>query len=231
MQKIRVFLADDQALIREGIKYILNVQENMEVVGDAQNGQQAVEGIAATQPDVVLMDIRMPGLDGIVATRAALVHNPDLKIVVLTTFNQLDHVVDAIRAGAIGFLLKDAEASEIIEGVRAASRGEAFFRTEHAGLAMTTAIKSVSTVMAEDPNPAPQSDDEGSLQDYVESMTDRELDVLQELAYGRRNNEIARNLHISEGTVKTHIHHILDKLGVQDRTQAVILALRRGMVD
>ena len=140
-------------------------------------------------------------------------------------------VVDAIRAGAIGFLLKDAEASEIIEGVRAASRGEAFFRTEHAGLAMTTAIKSVSTDMAENPNSAPQSSDEVGLQDYVESMTERELDVLQEMAYGRRNSEIARNLHISEGTVKTHIHHILDKLGVENRTQAVILALRRGMVD
>ncbi len=235
LSKIRVFLAEDQALVRDGIKYILNVQEDMEIVGEAPNGQKAVEGILETQPDVVLMDIRMPDLDGIAATREALAHNPDLKIVVLTTFNQLNHVIDAIRAGAVGFLLKDAEVSEILEGVRAASRGEAFFRTEHAGQAMITAVKAGRNIgngshgeNGEDDETNEQED--GGNSSPMESMTERELDVLQEMAYGRRNNEIARKLHVSEGTVKTHVHHILDKLGVEDRTQAVVLALRRGLV-
>lgn len=205
-------------MIREGIKYILNVQPDIEVVGEAANGQLAIEGIRATQPDVVLMDIRMPVLDGIAATREALAINPNLKIVVLTTFDLLDHVVDAIRAGAVGFLLKDAEAVETIEGVRSAARGEAFFRTEHASRAMTQAVR-----VGVD-NAPPLRDP------LAESLTDRELDVLQELAYGRKNNEIADTLHVSEGTVKTHIHHILQKLGVEDRTQAVVLALRSGLV-
>ncbi|QQE80024.1 response regulator transcription factor [Alicyclobacillus sp. SO9] len=238
MRKIRVFIADDQALVREGIKYILDVQEDMEVVAEAENGRLAVDGIVQTNPDVVLMDIRMPDMDGISATREVLAQNESLKVVVLTTFNELTHVVDAIRAGAVGFLLKDAEPDDLIEGVRAANRGEAFFRTEHASRAMTTAVKTsphTEPVYGDAVQPDTETGNR-SLEAATtktgpsERITERELDVLQEMAYGRRNSEIARNLHVSEGTVKTHIHHILDKLGVEDRTQAVVLALRQGLV-
>ena len=217
---IRIMLAEDQPIIRQGLRYIIDAQPNMRVVGEAADGDESVQIAIRATPDLVLMDIRMPGLNGIEATRRILLALPQTKVILLTTFDIQEYVLDGIRAGAVGYLLKDAETKVLLEGIRAAYLGAVIYRSNTSAGALAQAIQ------PRDSRP-PLTD---SAQILLEPLTQREHEVLQHMALGRRNAEIADLLCVSEGTVKTHVHSILQKFGVDDRTQAVVIALRRGIV-
>ncbi|GAA4711615.1 response regulator [Brevibacillus fulvus] len=221
-RKIRVMLADDQTMIRQGLGYVIQVQSDMEVVGEAADGQEAIELAGKLCPDVILMDVQMPKCSGIEATREILKTLPQTKILILTTFDVQNYVVDGIRAGAVGYMLKDADSQEMLELIRRAYQGEALFHTATAAKALAEILK---TQPVAEPQPAPAEH-----HFLLDELTERELEVLQQLSYGYRNDQIAQNLFISEGTVKTHVHRILQKMGVDDRTQAVALALRHKLV-
>lgn len=230
---IRVLLADDQALIRQGIGYMIGLQPDMALVGEAADGQEAVELAEKLRPDVILMDVRMPRMTGIDATREIARKLPGTKIVILTTFDDQEYIYQGIRAGAVGYLLKDAEAEDMLSGVRSAFQGEAVYKSRLAGGALQRMAAPASAAdgdakAAAGENPVAK---EGQAQPALsEPLTDREREILQEMAYGLRNDEIGRKLFIAEGTVKSHVHRILQKLGCEDRTQAVVAALRGGMV-
>ncbi|MFD2371492.1 response regulator [Brevibacillus sp. GCM10020057] len=218
--KIRVVLVDDQTMIRQGLGYVIQMQPDMEVIGEASDGDEAVALVSETAPDVVLMDVQMPNKSGIDATREIMQKHPAPKVLILTTFDNHNYVVEGIRAGAVGYMLKDADSQEMLDLIRRAYQGEALFHTVTAAKALAEVLQ---TQRAE-----PQSQGHSSV--LLDELTDRELDVLQQIAYGYRNDQIAQNLFISEGTVKTHVHRILQKMGVEDRTQAVAMALRHGLV-
>jgi len=213
---IRVVVADDQELVRAGFRAILETQPDLRVVGEAGNGAQAVNVCATTRPDVVLMDIRMPVLDGITATSTLLARQSPPRVLVLTTFDLDEYVYAALKAGASGFLLKNAPRDQLLHAVRAVAAGDAL-------LAPTVTRRLIeSYVQAGAPTtgtPPP-----------LRRLSPRELDVLAELATGRSNVEIGRQLHVSEATVKTHVAAILTKLGLRDRTQAIVLAYETGFV-
>jgi DNA-binding NarL/FixJ family response regulator len=217
---IRIVLAEDQSIIRQGLQYIIDAQPDMTIVGEATNGDEALQVTLQTTPDLVLMDIRMPKRNGIEATKAILDVLPKTKVVLLTTFDIQEYVFDGIRAGAVGFLLKDTETNILLEGIRAASQGAAIYRSTAASKALAQAIY-VGTERAVSETQTPS---------LLEPLTEREQEVLQQMAFGRRNSEIAHLLCVSEGTVKTHVHHILQKFGVEDRTQAVVLAIRQHII-
>lgn len=217
---IRIVLVEDQPIIRHGLHYIIDAQPDMTVVGEAADGDEAVQAAIQTTPDLVLMDIRMPRRNGIEATRAILEAVPDAKVVLLTTFDVQEYVVDGIRAGAVGYLLKDAETGVLLEGIRAAHQGAVVYRSAASAEALARAIQAAAPKLL-------PFDQENA---FVEPLTQREHEVLQQMAFGRRNAEIAEFLCVSEGTVKTHVHSILQKFGVEDRTQAVVMALRQGVV-
>jgi DNA-binding NarL/FixJ family response regulator len=220
MDKLRIVLAEDQPIIRQGIRYILDAQPDMHVVAEAADGQQAIHTIRITQPDLVLMDIRLPLLNGIEATRILLQTLPTLKVVLLTTYDLQEYVIAGIRAGAVGYLLKDAETSVLLDGIRAAARGAVIYRS-----ATSATSLHILTHAAQPEVP------HANLTPYThEPLTEREGEILQQMAFGHRNADIARILSVSEGTVKSHVHRIIQKLGVQDRTQAVVLALRQRLV-
>ncbi|WP_068621960.1 response regulator [Paenibacillus tuaregi] len=223
---IRVALVDDQHLVRQGLSYIINAQEDMEVVGEAGNGLEAVELAKLTRPHVLLMDVQMPEYSGIEATRDIMAALPDSRVVILTTFDTEEYVYDGIRYGAVGYLLKDAAPADLVDAVRSAYRGEAVFRTSAAAKMMTQALR------AEDLKPTAASAAAAGFPvvEQLEAFTERELEVLQQMAYGLRNEEIAGRLFIGVSTVKTHVHRILQKIGVDDRTQAVVYAIRNGIV-
>ncbi|EKQ57465.1 MULTISPECIES: response regulator transcription factor [unclassified Clostridium] len=219
--KIRVVLADDQPIILQGLRYIIDAQSDMEVVGEASDGENVINIVLNTKPDVVLMDIQMPNRTGIEATSTILNSLPNVKIVLLTTFDVQEYVFDGIRAGAVGYLLKDTNTKELLDGIRWVHQGQAIYRTATASKALAEAIASE------------KSDIGGIYNNQLElhePLTEREIDVLQQIAYGRRNSGIADILHISQGTVKTHVHRIIQKLGVEERTQAVVFAIRNGIV-
>jgi DNA-binding NarL/FixJ family response regulator len=218
--RIRIVLAEDQSIIRQGLRYIVEAQPDMMVVGEAGDGDEALRVARQTAPDVVLMDIRMPGRDGIEATRDILAALPDTKVVLLTTFDIQEYVVDGIRAGASGYLLKDAETGALLEGIRVAYQGGVVYRSVASAGALAQAIHAAT------PGLSPLN--QGPV--LIEPLTQREQEVLQQMAFGRRNAEIADFLCITEGTVKTHVHSILRKFGVDDRTQAVVMALRQRIV-
>jgi DNA-binding NarL/FixJ family response regulator len=210
---IRVLVADDQALIRSGLRSVLEHEDDIEVVGDAATGREAVEETARLAPDVVLMDIRMPGLDGLGATRQILASQQPARVLILTTYDLDEYVYEGLRAGAVGFLLKDSEQDLIVRAVRTVAAGESI-------LAPSLTLRLIEAFVAA-PGPA---------QALPDHLTAREQDVLMEMARGSSNAEIARALYLSEATVKTHVASILVKLDSRDRLQAVVHAYESGMV-
>jgi DNA-binding NarL/FixJ family response regulator len=214
---IRVVVVDDQELVRSGFCVILDAADGITVVGEAGNGEAAVAAVAAHQPDVVLMDIRMPGMDGLEATRLITRDSsPAPKVVMLTTFDLDDYVYEALRAGASGFLLKDSPRHDLIAAIRAAAAGDAL-------LAPSVTRRLIEAFARRPPEATPSPS-------QLASLTARERDVLLLLARGRSNAEIAVALFVSEATVKTHVGNVLAKLGLRDRVQAVILAYETGLV-
>ncbi|WP_328318740.1 response regulator transcription factor [Streptomyces sp. NBC_00388] len=214
---IRVLVVDDQMMVREGFSVLLNAMPDIEVVGEAVNGVEAVAQVAALRPDVVLMDIRMPELNGIEATRAIVAADESAKVLVLTTFDLDEYVYQALRAGASGFLLKDASARQLAEGVRVVASGEAL-------LAPTITKRLI--VEFSRLSDAPR---QPSLA-RVDELTERESEVLVLIAHGLSNAEIASRLVVAESTIKTHVSRILVKLGLRDRTQAAVFAYETGLV-
>ncbi|MCL4265965.1 MAG: response regulator transcription factor [Anaerolineae bacterium] len=215
---IRVLLVDDQALFREGLHTLLSVQADLEVVGEAGNGEEAVTAVANLQPDVVLMDLRMPILDGVTATRRIMEDYPATRVIVLTTFDNDEDVFDGLRAGAVGYLLKDVPSARLYEAIRAAAGGESFLQP-------SIAAKVVAEFARLGARPSIPVQTE-----LVEPLSERELEILQHLAAGASNREIANALYITEGTVKNHVTNILGKLGVRDRTQAALKAKDMGLI-
>ena len=210
-EPIRVLIVDDHAVVREGLRAFLQTQEGIEVAGEAADGREAVEASARLRPDVILMDLVMPELDGVAAMRVLRERVPDARVIVLTSFLDDDKLLPAIRAGAAGYLLKNTEPKELARAVRAAHAGEAL-------LDPVVAARLVETLAAD-----------GGL-DPVDRLTPREREVLVLIGRGFPNKRIARELDVSEKTVKTHVGHVLAKLGVTDRTQAAVLAVRAGLV-
>jgi NarL family two-component system response regulator LiaR len=209
--RIRVCIADDHAVVRHGLRVFLNSQPDIEVIGEASTGADAVGLARALHPDVVLVDLMMPGMDGFEATRRIRQHCPDTNVVALTSFSAEGHVVRALRAGVLSYLLKDADATEIAAAVRKAARGERV---------IADAVAATATGrLGRRPN------------DGLSHLTNRELEVLRLIADGLSNAIIAERLVITEGTVKTHVNSLLAKLHVADRTQAAVLAWRLGLVD
>jgi DNA-binding NarL/FixJ family response regulator len=214
---VRVVIADDQALVRAGFRKLLEVDPEIEVVAEAADGLEAIEAVRRLQPDVVLMDIRMPGVDGLEATRRIGDGKSPTRVLILTTFGLTDYVYEALRAGASGFLLKDSPAEDLLSGVRIVARGD--------GLLDPTVTRAVIEEFSRKPRRP------GDLAQKLEELTARELEVLQRLARGLANAEIAAELVISDGTVKTHVARILQKLDLRDRVQAVIFAYESGLVE
>jgi len=215
---IRVLLVDDQALFREGLETLLSVHKDIQVVGQASNGQEAVEVAAKVQPDVVLMDVRMPILDGVGATRRLNKVLPQCRVIVLTTFDDDEYVFDALRAGAVGYLLKDVASARLVEAIRATARGKSILEPSVAAKVIAEFTRVSSMV------PAAQ------MEQLVEPLSERESEIMALIATGASNKEIANRLFIAEGTVKNHVTHILGKLGVRDRTQAALKARELGLL-
>jgi DNA-binding NarL/FixJ family response regulator len=211
---IRVVVADDQDLVRAGLCRILDGEDDIEVVGEVGDGESALATVRRTDPDVVLMDIRMPVLDGLSATRLVRESHPTVQVLVLTTFDLDEYVYEAIRAGAAGFVLKDAPADDIVRAVRVVA-------ADGAMIAPTTARRLLSEFAGRR---------EVRADPRFDSLTDRERDIVAAMALGLNNVEIGQRLHVSEGTVRTHVSRVLAKLGVRDRVQAVVLAYEAGIV-
>ncbi len=213
---IHVLIADDQALVRGGIRMIVEAQQDMRVIGEATDGRDALEHARLRKPSVVIMDVRMPGMDGIEATRRLLEGGAgDTRVLVLTTFDLDDYVYEALRAGASGFLLKSAPPEQLIVAIRTVAAGEALLAPE------------ITRRLIEDYVRRPRPD---AAPPALAELTDREREVLELIGRGRSNAEIAAELFVSDATVKTHVNRILRKLGVRDRVQAVVLAYDTGLV-
>jgi two-component system, NarL family, response regulator LiaR len=215
---IRVLICDDQTIVVDGLEAILSADAEIEVVGLAQDGSEALEKIPAAKPDVVLMDLKMPGMNGIQATRQITEKYPEIKVLVLTTYGADEWVFDAIQSGAVGYLLKGTPKEELLRAVKGTAAGETYIDPQVGG----KLLKHISN------HPVPQSFQQSTL---TESLTDREKDVLHLLAQGFSNAEIAEKLFLSEGTVRNYVSSIFSKLGVTDRTQAAIIAIQHGLAD
>ena len=212
---IRVLVADDQSMVRAGFRMLLSREQDVEVVAEASNGLEAVAAAARFRPTVVLMDIRMPGLDGLQATRRILATDDTARILILTTFDLDEYIYEALRAGASGFVLKDDPPEQLLAAIRTVAAGDA--------LLSPAVTKRVIRQFARIPRPSPPK--------QLDELTERELDVFRLIARGLSNAEIGQQLYISDTTVKTHITHILAKLGLRDRVQAVVLAYETGLFD
>ena len=214
---ISVLIADDQALMRAGFRMILEAEPDLEVVGEAADGREAVAEAGRLRPDVVLMDVRMPEMDGIEATRRLLDGNGDTKVVMLTTFDMDEYVYEALRAGASGFLIKDVPPEQLVAGIRSVASGDSL-------LAPSVTRRLIQEFVRRPPDalrpPPPELD----------RLTAREVDVLRMMASGLSNSEIATEFFVSETTVKTHVAHVLAKLGLRDRVHAVVFAYEAGLV-
>jgi DNA-binding NarL/FixJ family response regulator len=218
MGEIRVLVADDQQLVREGLRVLLDLAPDIRVAGEASDGTEAVEQARHIRPDVVLMDVRMPKLDGVAATRKVREMCPDVQVIILTTFDDDEYVFDGLRAGAVGYLLKDVPSEQLAEAIRAAARGEAFIQPS-----VTRKVVAEFTRLAEREHVRRE-------QPLVEPLSARELEVLALLAEGLSNQEIADRLTIAPGTVKNHVSNVLSKLDVRDRTQAILRAQEIGLL-
>ena len=212
---IGVLLADDQALVREGFRLIIEVEPDIEVVGEAGDGLETVEQAKRLRPDVILMDIRMPGLDGIAATRRLAQAGVAARVLMLTTFDRDDYLYEAMKAGASGFLLKDARRDQLVHAIRTVATGDAL-------LAPALVRRLVEDFCRRPPPGGPPP--------AVAKLTERELEVLRLVARGLSNTEIAKELFLSQATVKTHLAHVMQKLDLRDRVQAVVLAYESGLV-
>jgi DNA-binding NarL/FixJ family response regulator len=210
---IRVLVADDQSMVRAGFRMLLSGEEDIEVVAEASNGLEAIEKAERFGPTVVLMDIRMPELDGLEATRRILASDPDARVLILTTFDLDEYVYEALRAGASGFVLKDDPPEQLIAAIRTVAAG--------AALLSPTVTKRVIRQFSRTPRPTPPKE--------LDELSERERDVFRLMVRGLSNAEIGQELYISETTVKTHVTHILSKLGLRDRVQAVVLAYQTGV--
>ena len=210
MKPIRIVLAEDQTLMRQGLKTLLELEPDLKVVGEAEDGRAAVKLGLQLRPDIVLMDVQMPQMNGVEATAALCGAWAGAKVIILTTFDRDDYVFQGVRAGALGYLLKDLPAPKLYETIRRVDAGEVFIQPEIASRTLRAAL-----------HPAG---------DLIEPLSDREQEVLVMLAQGVPNKEIADKLHLAEGTVKNHVSNILGKLQVQNRTQAADLARRRGLI-
>jgi DNA-binding NarL/FixJ family response regulator len=214
---IKVLLADDQALVRSGFRMILEAREEIEVVGEAEDGFEAIEATRRLLPDVILMDVRMPNLDGVEATRRLVARGTDSKILILTTFDLDEYVYEAIRAGASGFLLKDVRPQELVDAIHVVAKGDALL----APSITRRLLDRFAEQAPGDPAKPPRQ---------LETLTERELEVLKLIARGWSNAELAEKLFLSETTVKTHVSSVLRKLGLRDRVQAVVMAYEAGLV-
>jgi two-component system, NarL family, response regulator LiaR len=210
-EPIRVLIVDDHAVVREGLRAFLALQDGIEVAGEAADGEEALEAAARLRPDVILMDLVMPRLDGVAAMRALRERLPRTRVIVLTSFLDDDKLLPALRAGAAGYLLKNADPQELVRAVHAAHAGEAL-------LDPVVAARLVETLAAD------------GVEEPLDRLTPREREVLVLIAHGFANKRIAQELAVSEKTVKAHVSHVLAKLGVSDRTQAAVFAVRAGLV-
>lgn len=213
---IKILLVDDQALFREGLNTLLSVQPDFEVVGEASNGEEALRLGLQTKPDVILMDIRMPVMDGVAATRRLKTLLPDSKVIVLTTFDDDELVFDGLRSGAVGYLLKDVTSERLGEAIRTAAKGEYFLLPSITAKVMAEFSRISRPSVITEP--------------LVDSLSARELEILQLVATGISNRQIADTLVIAEGTVKNHLTNILNKLDAKDRMQAVVKARQHGLI-
>lgn len=215
---IRVLLVDDQALFREGLHTLLSMNNDIDIVGEAGNGQEAIEASRILNPDVILMDLRMPILDGVAATRRLKETGQTARVIVLTTFDDDETIFDGLRAGAVGYLLKDVSSEKLVEAIRATARGESFLQPSIAAKVLAEFAR-----LEERPTASLS-------QNLVEPLSERELEILRQIAAGNSNKEIANQLYITEGTVKNHVTNILGKLGVRDRTQAALRGRELGLI-
>jgi NarL family two-component system response regulator LiaR len=214
---IRVLVCDDQTVVREGLAAILGTDPEIKVVGMAGNGEEALALVPEAHPDVVLMDLQMPVMNGVQATQRLRATHPGVRVLVLTTYAQDEWVFDAIRAGASGYLLKDTRRDELLAAVKGTVEGKAFLDPSIARKVMQQAAEGASTAPERDPQ--------------AEQLTERESEILRLLTQGHTNPEIARRLHLAPGTVRNYVSAILQKLDVSDRTQAAVVALQRGLVE
>ncbi len=221
---IRVLLVDDQAMVRAGLRMILDSEPDIEVCCEVEEGEKAAAAVAEHRPDVILMDIRMPGMDGLAATREVLAADPAAKVVILTTFDLDEYVYGALRAGASGFLLKSADGDTLVDAVRVIAGGEALLAPE-----VTRRVIEQFT-RGDRSSPSFPGTEHVPSDEAIGDLSDREVEVLQLMARGLSNHEIAKELFLSSTTVKTHVSHILTKMGVRDRVQAVVEAYDSGIV-
>ena len=210
MKPIRILLAEDQTLMRQGLKTILELENGFEVAGEAEDGKAAVKLALQLRPDIILMDVQMPQLNGVEATAAICRSWPEARVIILTTFDRDDYVFQGVRAGAVGYLLKDLPSPKLIETIRRVHDGEVFIQPEIASRTLRAALHSPGVL--------------------VEPLSEREREVLVMLAQGIPNKEIADKLHLAEGTVKNHVSNILGKLQAQNRTEAADIARKRGLI-
>ena len=210
MKPIRILLAEDQTLMRQGLKTLLETESDFRVVGEAEDGKVAVILALQSRPDIILMDVQMPQMNGVEATAAICRAWPAAKVIILTTFDRDDYVFQGVRAGAVGYLLKDLPAEKLVETIRRVHCGEVFIQPEIASRTLRAALHSPG--------------------DLIEPLSEREREILVMLAQGVPNKEIADKLHIAEGTVKNHVSNILGKLQAQNRTEAADIARRRGLI-
>ncbi|MYL50025.1 response regulator [Halobacillus litoralis] len=211
--KISVMLVDDHLVVLRGLKFFLNTQEDIEVIGEVENGEKALKAYEEWKPDVVLMDLMMPVMDGVEATKKLREAHPEAKVVVLTSYSDQDHVIPALQAGAVGYQLKDVDPDELVKTIRAASKGEKLLHPKATNLLLEQMSSG-----AEKKEPGVHF-----------KLTNREKDVLYQITLGKSNKEIASDLYITEKTVKTHVSNLLSKLQVHDRTQAAIYAMKENL--
>ncbi|MBI9049596.1 MAG: response regulator transcription factor [Anaerolineaceae bacterium] len=210
---MKILICDDQAIVRDGLELLLQLEKDIEVSGTAEDGMQALDMIAKNQPDLVLMDLKMPGINGVETTRRILVAYPQIKVLVLTTFDDDEWVFDAIRAGAAGYLLKDTPRARVLEAIHGTMQGKSFIDPAVVGKLMDQVANK----------------QEQPTSNISERLTVREMDVLRLISRGLGNGQIAKQLHLSEGTVRNHVSAIFAKLEISDRTQAAIIGIKHGL--